>query len=35
VQYGGGGELQAEDVLPVAWAETGLAREVVEPAQGG
>jgi hypothetical protein len=34
VQYGGGGELQAEEVLPAARPEAGLAREVVAPAQG-
>jgi hypothetical protein len=34
VQYRGGGELQAEEVLPVARPEVGPAREVVAPAQG-
>jgi hypothetical protein len=29
VQYGGGGELQAEEVLPAAGVEVGPAREVV------
>jgi hypothetical protein len=34
VQYGGGGELQAEEVLPAAGPEAGPAREVVAPEQG-
>jgi hypothetical protein len=34
VQYGGGGELQAEEVLPAARPEAGPAREVVAPEQG-
>jgi hypothetical protein len=34
VQYGGGGELQADEVLPVAVLEAGPARELVALAQG-